>query len=182
MKGLVFVALERYLIERLGEAAWDRILDTAAPALSTQDPWVGPGTYPDKDLRTVIEVAAAHSGVEVAVLLRDVGRFSFPQIAARFAWAVAGHRDLRTFLGALERKVHPEVDRMFPGARTPDVRFAWSSETAFSVSYRSPRAMCAYAEGMLLGVAAHFGATLDLTKVACIQDGAANCRWEATLT
>ncbi len=71
---------------------------------------------------------------------------------------------------------------MSPGARTPDVRFSWSSETEFSVTYRSPRAMCAYAEGMLLGVAAHFGATLALTKRACTQEGAATCRWEGTLT
>jgi hypothetical protein len=181
VKGIVLVALERYLIERHGEAAWEQIFDTAGPALSTQDPWVGPGTYPDKDLLTVIDVAAAHTGTDTSTLLRNLGNFSFAHIAARYGWAVAGHRDLRAFLGALERKVHPEVDRMSPGARTPDVRFTWTSETTFSVSYRSPRALCSYAEGMLLGVATHFGASLALAKVACAQAGAEHCRWEATI-
>ena len=43
------------------------------------------------------------------------------------------------------------------------------------MGYRSPRKMCSFAEGLLLGAADHFGERLTIEQPACMKRGDDQC-------
>jgi hypothetical protein len=182
VKGIILLGIERYVATRHGEAALDAILLAAQPRLSTSEPVLGVATYPDADAVVIVETACAHFGITAEAFLRDVGRFCFPVLSARYAWAVAGHRNYRSFLVQLERAIHVEVDKVVEGARTPRFRFHWRDERHVRIEYRSERAMCALAAGLLEGGAQHFEAPILLEEVACTARGDDCCAWEGVLS
>ncbi len=176
----MFLLLEKYATERWGLEAFEDVMDAATPRLVTRDPFVGPGSYPDADLVTLVDAAAAASGTIADDLLRDFGRFCFPPLLSRFPWALGGH-DLPSFLCTLERTLQIDAQKLLPGVKTPSFRFR-AEANRLRVEYRSPRRMCSLAEGLLEGAALHFGARLDLRKRACLHTGADACAWDGTVT
>ena len=50
------------------------------------------------------------------------------------------------------------------------------------MGYRSPRKMCSFAEGLLLGAADHFGERLTIAQPACMKRGDDHCVLEITFS
>jgi len=76
---------------------------------------------------------------------------------------------------ALNEIIHPQVRKLYPGADVPEFDFDTSSEEVLLMGYRSPRRLCAFAEGLLQGSAAHFGERVAIEQPVCMNRGDEKC-------
>lgn len=64
---------------------------------------------------------------------------------------------------------------MYPGASVPDFDFDASDPDVLVMHYHSARRMCAFAEGLLLGAADHYGEALEIDHPRCLHRGDPHC-------
>jgi len=74
------------------------------------------------------------------------------------------------------------VCKLYPDAQVPDFPFDDSHADVLRIWYRSPRKLCALAEGFIIGTAAHFGERAALEQTECMHRGAGRCLIECRLT
>jgi len=185
MKGVVFNLLEAFVCENWGEDAYEDIL--ALCPLKTKEPFVGPGTYPDSDLMTIAQQAAAALQTPLPGALRAFGHFCFPRLVEKCPSLVAQYKTPRELLLSVHNVIHVEVRKLYPAAVTPDFSFeevGAPGEPAqldqLIMHYRSKRKLCAFLEGLLQGLSDHFGEKIEFTHDACMHRGAEACRLHLT--
>lgn len=170
MKGLVFNIVEEVVVARLGLAAWDTIVK----ASGVSGAYTSLGTYDDGDLRAIVAAAASTARITEGDVLRLVGIDGFALLAGRAPELLADVHDWRMLFESIDAIVHAEVDLLFPGAVTPrfDVR---AEGDAMVLVYRSPRAMCALADGLARGAGRWFGVELAVDHLTCTHLGDDRC-------
>ncbi len=140
-----------------GENAWDSLLDTAG----LTGAYTSLGTYPDEDMAALVTAACQALGVSQEDLLRHLGRQGFGRLSARNPDLMTEFSDSRSLLLGLNSVIHPEVRKVYPGADVPVFEVVSGEPDSVSLSYRSKRGLCHFAEGLALGVGDLFGETLD---------------------
>ena len=96
------------------------------------------------------------------------GRNALPLFAVHYPQLFEPHDSTRSFVLTLNDIIHPEVRKLYPGADVPEFDFAFREELLV-MGYRSPRKMCSFAEGLLLGAADHFGERAD-DRATCLHE------------
>ena len=171
MKGIIFNLAEEVVRNAHGEDAWDAVLDGAG----LEGAWTVLGDYPDEQLSRVVASAAQLLGVDEQAVLRLVAVGSMPLLAQRYPHFFTPHKDARHFVLTLNDMIHPEVLKLYPGATPPSFGFAESGENAFTLSYSSPRHLCALAEGFVQGAADYYGQSVVLSQPSCMLNGDDHC-------
>ena len=93
------------------------------------------------------------------------GRNALPLFAERYPQLFEPHDSTRSFVLTLNDIIHPEVRKLYPGADVPEFDFDVRDELLV-MGYRSPRKLCSFAEGLLLGAADHYGERLTIEQPA----------------
>lgn len=174
MKGLLFALVDGYVIETWGEAALDAAL--AACAFETTEPFLPPGTYPDRDFHELVRVCASRGGVGEGAFLRALGHFALPVLIDLMPQAVAGYSHPLPCLRAIHGSVFPEAERLFHRSHTPRLRVPPGDTNPAFVEYSSERRLCALAAGMMEALGDHFDVATRATHTACVLEGAETCR------
>ena len=170
MKGVIFNVVEETVRAEHGEDAWDALLESAG----LRGAYTSLGTYPDQDMAALLTAACEALDISREDLLRHLGR-RLGRLAARNPHLMAEFSDSRSLLLGLNSVIHPEVRKVYPGAEVPVFRVV-SGEAAFvSLSYRSNRGLCYFAEGLALGVGDHFGEALTVTQPVCMHVDGDHC-------
>jgi predicted hydrocarbon binding protein len=73
------------------------------------------------------------------------------------------------------------VYKLYPGATPPDFTYEVIEPRRLVMGYTSARRMCALAEGLIRGTAAHFGETIEVVQTTCMHRGDASCTIEVTV-
>jgi hypothetical protein len=154
-----------------GDAAWDRLLDDAG----LDGAYTSLGSYGDDEIFALVKVASATLSLPEADVLRWFGRQAMPLLAKRYPSFFAHHENVRSYLLTLNDIIHPEVRKLYPGARTPVFDFDTSLADVLAIGYNSPRRLCALAEGFMQGAADYFGERLDIRQSQCMHHGAGRC-------
>lgn len=175
MKGVVFNLLEEFVTQGWGEDAYERILDRCP--MKNGAVYVGPETYPDSELVTIVSTACAELGVEPDVALRAFGRFMFPRLAAKYPIFVRNHTHPRSFLKTINDVIHVEVRKLMRDAHPPSIRWSEPSPDELVLTYESSRGLCAVMEGLLAGTADYFETPFDFQHTACTKNGAGRCEF-----
>lgn len=175
MKGVIFNVLEEFITEGWGAATYEGIL--ARCPLHTKEPFIGPGTYPDADLVTIVGKTCETLGVAPTDALHAFGKFLFPRLAGRVPKFLEGHSHPRSFLKTIDAVIHVEVRKLFKGAETPHITYDETDER-FLVHYQSSRKVCALFTGLLAGAGEHFGVPITWEEQACMHHGAASCTFD----
>lgn len=171
MKGLVFNLLEQVVIRHHGEATWDRLLDaTGLPGAYTSL-----GSYPDEEIGRLVDAGSQALGLEPAAVLRWFGREAMPMLAERYPVFFRDHGSTRSFVLSVNRIIHPEVHKLYAGARCPVFGFDEEANGDLSMTYDSARRLCALAQGFIEGAARHFEEDAQVAHVACMHDGDPKC-------
>lgn len=170
MKGVIFNLLEQVVTARHGAETWEGLLDTTG----ARGVYTAVGSYDDAELEAIVAAAATALGVTRADALRWFGRAAMPELAARYPGFFTPHKSGRTFVLGLNSVVHAEVRKLYVGAACPrfDIREDGSS---LYMGYHSPRQMCALAHGFLDGLADHYGESVDVEHVECVEREDARC-------
>lgn len=167
MKGVVFNMLE-YAVERgQGPDEWDDLLATAGVGGA----YTAVGSYPDEELGKLVTALAARMAVEPGEAIRWFARASVPFLVERYPEFFRNHRSVRSFLGTLDSIVHPEVRKLYPGAVAPSFDVRILPDGSVSLAYRSPRALCTFAQGLVEGSATHFGEEVTVHHRRCVHRG-----------
>jgi hypothetical protein len=171
LKGLVFNLLEQVVVRNHGEAAWDDLLDaTGIPGAYTSL-----GSYPDEEIGRLVDAGAKALGLEPAEVLRWFGREAMPLLAQRYPAFFDGHSSTRSFVLSVNRIIHPEVHKLYAGARCPIFGFEEQGNGDLSLSYDSSRRLCALAQGFIEGAADHFRERAHVEHVACMHHRDPTC-------
>lgn len=171
LKGVVFNLLEELIRREKGEEAWDDLLRTA----NVDGAYTSLGSYADSELVRLVHAAAAATGLAASEMLRWFGQHSIPLLAARYPQFFDTQSSTRGFLLTLNDIIHPEVRKLYPGADVPVFDFDTSSTDVLVVGYRSPRKMCALAQGFTEGAADHFQEAVSFEHPACMLRGDPKC-------
>ena len=132
--------------------------------------------YPDEDFEELVQELAAERGVSRDDLLRRFGRFAatttFLRLHPEYYAESSGTRE---FLLDVERRIHELVRATVPDARPPHLRVAPLGAEGVAVTYTSDRRLCAMLEGLVEGVALHYGETFSVTHKQCMLRGDLGC-------
>lgn len=178
MKGVIFNAVEESVRAEFGEDAWDDLLEAAGASGS----YTSLGTYPDAEMQALVEAACDMLAMSQPDLLRHLGRKAFAYLAGRNPDLMGSFTDTRSVLLGLNGVIHPEVRKVYPGADAPTFGVNAQSADSLSLTYRSNRGMCHFAEGLTLGAADHFGEQVAVTQPACLHEGADHCELRVAWT
>ena len=171
MKGIVFNLLEQAVTDKYGEDTWDSLIDAAG----VDGSYTAVGSYPHEEIFAIVKAASDALGADADDLVRWFGRAALPQLAERYPVFFEGHDSTRAFLLTLNDVIHPEVRKLFPGAYAPSFEFDTSEAGVLSMSYRSHRNLCSFAEGLIDGAADRFGETAQIEQPSCSKRGDEDC-------
>ncbi|MBI2603907.1 MAG: heme NO-binding domain-containing protein [Deltaproteobacteria bacterium] len=176
MKGIIFNIIEEFIGENWGEEKYEEILGLCP--LHTKEPFVGPGTYPDSDLISIVEKAAEILEISVPDVLRAAGKFMFPKLVEKFPQFIALHKHPKDFLVTIDSVIHVEVKKLYRDAETPRFQFTSPAPNKLAFDYQSKRKFCALVEGMLDGVAEHYKMPIQYHQTKCTHKGDTDCHFE----
>jgi hypothetical protein len=178
MKGIVFNLLEDAVTESHGPGTWDDLLDETG----VDGAYTALGNYDDAELVALVGGVCRHQAAAPDDVLRAFGRRALPGLAERFPEFFTPHATVKPFLLTLDRVIHREVVKIYPGARPPRMSFEDPAPDVLVIHYVSERRMCAFAEGMIKGAAAHYDQAVHLAHLECLRDGGSRCTIVATFT
>jgi hypothetical protein len=170
MKGVLFNVVEEAVSREWGEDMWDDLLAAA----DLDGAYTALGNYPDAQLVALANAAADRLNSPVEDVLRTLGRITFEPLFSRYAGFREEPASLREFLPTINELIHPQVLKLYPGASVP--RFVLrETGGALELDYLSVRNMCTLAEGLVLGVADHYGEAVAVDQPSCKQRGDSRC-------
>lgn len=178
MKGMVFNLLQSVICSEFGETSWDELLDAAG----LEGAYTSLGNYPDAELGRLVAASATRLELPPEEVLRWFGRKAMPILATRYMVFFSPHSNTRSFLLTLNDIIHPEVNKLYPGAITPVFDFDTSSDKVLLMAYRSQRQLCALAHGFVEGAADHFHESAEVDHVKCIIRGDDRCLFRLTFS
>ena len=141
---------------------WDRLL----------------GSYPDAHLSRLVGAASAALNLSPDAIVCWTGRRALPLLAVRYPHFFTPHTRTREFVLTLNDIIHPEVRKLYPGADVPEFVFDTSCDDILVMHYNSARKMCAFAQGLIEGAAAHFGEKVSFQQSKCMLRGDTECVFE----
>ncbi|MDQ2731310.1 MAG: heme NO-binding domain-containing protein [Armatimonadota bacterium] len=171
MKGIIFNLFESVVQSHYGEDVWDELLEKAR----LDGVYTSLGSYDDSDFRGLVEAASASWGMSGDEVVRWFARNALPLIATTYPGLFSPHQSTRPFVLTLNSIIHPEVRKLYPGADVPEFDFDNSNEDFLLMTYRSPRKLCAFAQGLVEGAAAHYGEEVTFEQPECMLRGDEAC-------
>ncbi len=174
MKGIVFNLLNTMVEEQFGFEAWDAVLDKAG----SDGIFVATETYEDEALLGLVAAASELTEIPAADLVRAFGRYMIPAFAEHYSVFFEGHTDLREFLLTVDGVIHVEVRKLYPEAGLPEFNYDASDTSKLTMLYKSPRKLCALAEGLIQGSAEHFKQSCQINHEVCMHKGNDHCALE----
>jgi len=176
MKGIIFNLLEDFLKENLGEERFEDLIEGCS--LKTREPFVGPGSYPDEDLLAIVDRVVEVTGMTKAEALRAFGKFCIGSLARKYPLFFNRHHDAKAFIKTLNVLHSLEVKKLYADAKPPEFVMEDPSPGRLIMRYTSERKLCLLVEGLIEGVAAHYGAPIRHRQRQCMLEGAPFCEYE----
>ena len=167
----MFNLLEQVVTSAHGDDVWDQLLDDAG----VDGAYTSLGNYPDEELVALVTAASEALDTPADDVVRWFGEQTLPLFAVRYPQLFSAQSSTRSLVLNLNDVIHPEVEKLYPGASTPVFAFDTSSPETLLMEYRSSRQLCSFAEGLLLGTATHYGEQIVIEQPRCMKHGDDHC-------
>jgi hypothetical protein len=171
MKGIIFNLLEDVVIKDHGGDTWDELLS----ATSLDGAYTSLGSYPDEHIQALVGAAARMLGLSPFEVLRWFGQKAIPLLVERYPSFFTAQQSARPFVLSVNGIIHPEVRKVYAGADVPTFEFHDAPDGALMMGYRSPRKLCALAQGFTEGAATHYGESVTFEHRECMHNGDIKC-------
>ncbi|HUP59881.1 MAG TPA: heme NO-binding domain-containing protein [Thermoanaerobaculia bacterium] len=172
MHGTIFAELQKYVVSNLGDDAWPALKREAGVSRDAYDPLE---TYPDAEVGALVAAASRITGAPAETLLENFGTFIAPDLLEMYWGAIQPEWRTLELLENTESAIHDVVRVRQKGATPPYLNARRTGPTEVTITYTSPRKLCAVAKGIVRGVAAHYGDAISLTESTCMLRGDAAC-------
>jgi hypothetical protein len=173
MHGVIFHEFSRYVETRFGREIWNEAV--AAAGLSNPV-FLPTQIYPDPDLMGIVSALCRKTGREPGAMLEDFGTFVVPFLASLYAALIDANWTLLELLEQTESTIHRVVRIREAGAAPPQLKCRRLGPHEAEIVYTSDRKLCAFARGIILGLARLYEDPVDLTEPACMLKGDPACR------
>jgi hypothetical protein len=172
MHGIVFGELKQYVTARLGDSVWTELLAAAAigPKL-----YLAIQEYPDEELGAILQAACRRTSLSAAAILQDFGDFIGPHLVQMYRMYILPEWNTLDVIEHTEERIHRMVRVQHRGARPPYLSTTRRSADEIVIHYSSERRLCAFAKGIALGIARHYGEQLGIRDLTCMNKGAKTC-------
>ena len=177
MHGIVHAELQRFVEVGLGREAWEQV---CAAAGVIGGPYYAGRRYPDEDLQAIVEAASDLSERPVPDLLREFGDFLVDGLLDVYGGFLEPGWSAFDLLENVEQVIHRVVRLQNPLADPPRLKVDRRTQADVRIVYDSPRRLCALAEGLIRGVARHYGEPLSVSQERCMHTGAPVCELRVT--
>lgn len=175
MKGIVFNLLQQFVEEQAGLVAWDKALTQCE--LPSEGIYVSTVNYDDAELESLVRFFSEHLAIPTPELVRAFGRYVFSYLLEMAPEKAKKAEDLRAFLLMVHNIIHAEVKKLYQDSNLPDFSYQNQGKT-LSMLYRSPRKLCHFSEGLIMGAAAYFREDISISQSQCMHLGADHCTIE----
>ena len=172
MHGIIHLELRNFVVQQHGEAAWRTLTDQAGLSDEIYTPL---RSYPDEQIMALVSEAVRLTGAEPTALLEGFGEFLAPRYIALYGKLLKPEWRTLDVLENAENTIHRVVRMREPGALPPRLQAQRTSPTSISMTYDSPRKLCAVARGIARGIARHFGEQLSVSDERCMLRGDRTC-------
>ncbi|MDD9952228.1 MAG: heme NO-binding domain-containing protein [Zetaproteobacteria bacterium] len=162
MKGVIFNAFEKFIVDAHGEDFFEDILSECQ--LQTEGIFVGPGTYPDTDLLEIVQKTIHKLNLPLDQALQAFGKFLFHELHAGNPKFADSCKSLKEFLRSVDGIIHVEVNKLYPEARTPKFTYQEPSAQTLEITYSSARNLPDLFEGLVQGAADHFQTSIQILR------------------
>ncbi|MBM3515394.1 MAG: hypothetical protein FJX59_17030 [Alphaproteobacteria bacterium] len=162
MKGVVFTEFLDMVESKFSTDMADDIIDAAD--LPSKGAYTAVGTYPHAEMGKLVVALSKRSGVKAPDLLKAYGEYLFGRFHAGYPVFFEGVTDSFGFLKRIEGVVHVEVGKLYPDAELPSFETLEISPDRLHMTYRSPRCLGDFAQGLMTGCFAHYRETVALKR------------------
>lgn len=176
MLGIVFNALEEFVLETADMETWNAVID--ASDLQSGGAYTFGVTYEDSEIVSLATNLCKQLDIPLETGLDLFGQFLFGYLIKKGPIELQEYNDTQTLLKNIEDVVHRDVKRLHPNAYTPFFEYLPDTQSSGSLTYASKRRLCMVAGGLLQGAAKHYGQSVEMEHVQCMHDGAENCIWQ----
>ncbi|MEM7081894.1 MAG: heme NO-binding domain-containing protein [Pseudomonadota bacterium] len=177
MKGMVFTMLSEMIEERFGYETWDELIEQTEP--DSEGIYVASAVYPHEELIAYVGAISEKTSLSPTKIVFNFGHYMLGRFADIHPEYFHNHT-LKSFIQSVHDVIHVEVKKLHPDAVLPHFDYVDESADTLTVLYRSPRQLCALAEGLISGASEHFGTPVQFHHPVCMHDGADHCRIELT--
>lgn len=178
MQGIIFNALEEFVIETAGMALWNDVIE--ASRVSSAGVYTAGMAYDDEEIIALASTLCHKLGIPLSQGLNMFGEYLFTFLLTRGPIEIQEYNRSQTLLMDLERVIHSDVRRIHPHSYTPFFEYKEIDDSNGVLIYRSKRQLCFIAEGVIQGLAKHFNQSVQLTHTQCMHDHHAECIWNVS--
>jgi hypothetical protein len=162
MKGIVFVELLAMAEDAFGEDVVDNLIETSD--LPSGGAYTSVGNYPCEELMTLVQGFSRHSGVSGPELQRLFGHWMMDSFKTHYPQFFENRSGSLTMLEAIEDDIHVEVRKLYPDADLPKFDTHRPGPDALDMTYRSPRPLADFCQGLIEASVEKFGETAKISR------------------
>jgi len=180
MQGIIFNALEEFVLENADMEVWNSVIeDSKVPSGGAYTSGV---SYDDAEIVALATSLCEKLGLPLVDGLRVFGEFLFGFLLSRGPIELKDYKTVQTLLTDLEDVIHRDVKRIQPDAYTPFLEYTAKTDSVGELIYRSKRQLCPVAEGLIQGAAKNFSQTVSYEHHHCTHNGDDDCQWTLTFS
>jgi len=161
MKGLVFTELLEYVEENFGFDMLDKIIEDAK--LENNGAYTQAGNYEFDELLKLVVSISKESGIEIPKLLEIFGEHMFVRLTSLNPELKSKFNSSLDLISNVDQIIHPEVEKLYPGADLPTFHEIERSEDTLVVDYISNKHLEHFGIGLMRGCAKNFNEDLDIS-------------------
>ena len=177
MKGEIFKLFEEFVVSVTSEDKFEELYDEVLPSLETQDPFVGPGTYPDHDFFRIVGHVVKTLGLDPSGAVHQFGKFCFPRLLAKLPSSIQIPATPKEFLKMIHDVIHVEVKKVYSGAQTPNFTFQDTGKDSLIMTYQSKRKLYDFVDGMIEGVSEYYQTPISFDRNMILLEGEEACEY-----
>ena len=180
MQGIIFNALEEFVLENASMEVWNDVLE--ASKVESGGAYTAGISYKDEE---IVALATALCNILELSLndgLKVFGEYLFEFLLNKGPIELQEYGSAQKLLVEIEDVVHRDVKRVHPEAYTPLFEYTPKTEDSGTLTYLSKRKLCIVAEGLLTGAAKHYGQTVTMKHTQCMHDDFDKCIWDVNFS
>lgn len=177
MIGLIFTSLADMIEDKYGLVTWNEIVRAAD--IPHCGAYTAGQSYPDEQIVRLVTIISEKLNTPIPDVLQMFGKHVFSYLAGTYPDISNRFSTAKDMLMHVDDYIHKEIAFYHPQkVGLPTFECVDRGEGALTMYYRSPRKLCYLAEGVIQGVATHFGCSISLRHPTCLHKGDECCTFE----
>lgn len=169
----MFIKLAEFVEQTWGYELWDDLLCTIT--LPSGGIYATLGLYDDQELIDIVSFISSQEHVSPDDVQKAFGHWIFKELYAAIPSNVLQFVDVFEFLRTIQNVIHVEVKKLHPDILLPEFEFLEETESSLTFHYKSPRKLCQFCEGLVVGLAEHTKQLIQVFHSSCEHQGDDKC-------